>query len=291
MTEEIDIVIPWLNPTEKWYEEYKKYNDTELPCRIRDLNTMQPALKSILKNLPWVRYIWLVVYDEEQHQNLNWPELKNEKIKYVYHRDIIPQEFLPNFNYMITECFIHKIKGLSENFILSNDDMIFTKPIPKEFYFDENKPVHRYKTIKKYVPVYTCQYDYICKSTSEFIKTILGQPLWTSDFHMPIPLKKSMLEFIWFKYYNPLINTCKNAKVRKNHNIILSTIAITLDEYFNHCKYNNLQIKTQPVMLTDKITKNTLENAIKSNHIVCLNDGELLIKNDKIVAQYIKELL
>ena len=288
---DIDIVIPWLNPTENWYNEYKKYNDTELPCRIRDLNTIRPAIKSIIKNLPWIRYIWLIVYDEEQHQNLDWEELKNEKIKFVYHRDIIPSEFLPNFNSMIVECFAHKIKGLSENFIWSNDDMIFTKPIPMNFYFENNAPVHRFKTLKNYTPVYNCQYDYIINSTSIFIKNITGKTVLSSDFHMPVALKKSMFDFLWFKYYDLLYKSCLNSKVRKNHNLALANIIITLDEFYNHCKYNNIPIKTQMVVLADNTTKLFLESAIKNNHIVCLNDGELLIKNDKIIGEYIKELL
>lgn len=291
MTEEIDIVIPWLNPTEKWYEEYKKYNDTELPCRIRDLNTIRPAIRSIIKNLPWIRYIWLIVYDEEQHQNLNWEELKNEKVKFVYHRDIIPQEFLPNFNSMIVECFVNRINGLSENFIWSNDDMIFVKPIPKEFYFKNNKAVHRKNSLKKFTSTYICQYDYICKSTSEFIKKIIGEPLWANDFHMPVPMKKTLLDFLWYKYNKELMKTCEKSKVRKNHNIAFTNLALTIDEAKNYCVYdNNTTIKTRPVMLTDKTTKNDLENVKKNNHIVCFNDGEYLVKNDKKVAEYIKEL-
>lgn len=289
--EPVDIVIPWLNPTEKWYEEYKKYNDTELSCRIRDLNTIRPAIKSILKNLPWIRYIWLIVFDEEQHCNLNWEELKNDKVKFVYHHDIIPQEFLPNFNSMIVECFAHKIEGLAENFIWSNDDMIFTKFVPKEFYFDNNLPVHRYKTLKNYIPVYNCQYDYIINTSSNFIKKITGQNVLTSDFHMPVALKKAMFEFLWFKYKDELYNSCLNSKVRKNHNLALANIIITLDEFFNHCIYNDLHIKTQMIVLTDNTSKTYLNEAIKNNHIVCFNDGELLVKNDKIIAEYIKELL
>ena len=263
---DIDIVIPWLNPTENWYNEYKKYNDTELPCRIRDLNTIRPAIKSIIKNLPWIRYIWLIVYDEEQHQNLDWEELKNEKIKFVYHRDIIPSEFLPNFNSMIVECFAHKIKGLSENFIWSNDDMIFTKPIPMNFYFENNAPVHRFKTLKNYTPVYNCQYDYIINSTSIFIKNITGKTVLSSDFHMPVALKKSMFDFLWFKYYDLLYKSCLNSKVRKNHNLALANIIITLDEFYNHCKYNNIPIKTQMVVLADNTTKLFLESALILNN-------------------------
>ena len=64
----IDVVLPWLNPTDKWFSEYKKYCEDENPCRVRDLNTMQPTLRGIIKNLPWVRYIWLIVYAAERSE-------------------------------------------------------------------------------------------------------------------------------------------------------------------------------------------------------------------------------
>ena len=112
--EPIDIVIPWLNPTKKWYETYKLYRENEEEGRIRDLNTIRPAIKSIIKNLPWIRYIWLIVYDEEQIANLDWEELKNEKIKIVYHKDIIPNEFLPNFNSFLTLNYVYKIKAAKQ---------------------------------------------------------------------------------------------------------------------------------------------------------------------------------
>ena len=87
------------------------------------------------------------------------------------------------------------------------------------------------------------------------------------------------------------MKTCEKSKVRKNHNIAFTNLALTIDEAKNYCVYdNNTIIKTRPVMLTDKTTKNDLENVKKNNHIVCFNDGEYLVKNDKKVAEYIKEL-
>lgn len=287
----IDIVIPWLNPTEQWYSQYKNYCGNENPARIRDLNTIRPAIKSILKNMPWVRYIWLIVFDEEQHANLDWEELKNDKVKFVYHRDIIPQEFLPNFNSMVTECFVNKIDGLAENFIWSNDDMIFAKPIPQEFFFKDNRPVHRSKYLYLYKNNNVCLYDDICETTANMIEKMFGKKILAQDWHMPIPLKKSLIDFLWTKYNDIIYNSCKNSKTRQKHNLAFNRIPFTIDEIKDLCIYQNLNIKTQPIFLSDNTTKQQIQIALQNNHIVCLNDGENLINKHKEIAEYIKESL
>jgi len=292
MNEEIDIVIPWLNPTEQWFSQYKNYCENEDPCRIRDLNTIRPTIKSIIKNLPWVRYIWLIVFDEEQHNNLDWEELKNEKVKFIYHRDILPQEFLPNFNSMLIEAYIHKIPELAENFIFSNDDIIFVKPIPKEFYIKNNKIVHRKNTLHKRIDRFHNTYEYIINSTCKFIKKITGEYIRADDFHMPSIHKKSLLEFIWSKSKDEIYNSFTESRIRKHKNLSINDILQTLEEKYNMCEYDSFpQIKTSPIWLSDKTSKEDLIKLKNNNHIVCINDGELLTnKHCNEIANYIKEV-
>ena len=287
--EPIDIVIPWLNPTKKWYETYKLYRENEEEGRIRDLNTIRPAIKSIIKNLPWIRYIWLIVYDEEQIANLEWEELKNEKIKIIYHKDIIPAEFLPNFNSFLTLNYVYKIKELSDCFIKSSDDMIFVKPIDKKFFFKNNKPVHRKNSVRPYTTKLTNTYSYICDSTSNFIKSISGNKVLSQDYHMPCALQKNLIAFLAIKYKSVLHKSFENSKIRKPKNIILYKAAHTLDEIHNYCVYDECkEIKQKVVALSDKTSQNEISNAIKNNHIICINDGEGLINNANEIGNFIK---
>ena len=288
---EIDVVIPWLNPTEKWFNEYKQFCENENPARIRDLNTIRPTIKSIIKNLSWVRYIWIIVFDEEQIPD--WEEFKNEKIKFVFHRDIIPKEFLPTFNSLIPEMFVHNIKDLSENFIWSNDDMIFLKPIPKEFYFKNGKTVHRSNIKRIWHKETVNMFSKIRNNTAKFIsKFNEGKNFLAEDYHLPIPLKKSLCEFIWNKHYKELYESCKNSKIRKETNFSMAFIPFSIEEIYNLCEYEKYpEIKCKVIHFTDNITKQELEKSIKDNHIICLNDSEGLVKKADDVAQYIKELL
>lgn len=68
-------------------------------------------------------------------------------IKVVFHRDIIPEKYLPTFNSTTIEMFLCKIKGLSEHFIYFNDDMFPVKEhIIRDFFID-GKPV--YELVKR----------------------------------------------------------------------------------------------------------------------------------------------
>lgn len=287
MSEIVDVVIPVLIPNEDWYKEYKKYCENENPGRIRDMNTIEPTIYGILNHLPWVRYIWLIVYDKSQLKNCSF--LDNKKVKIVEHKDIIPQEFLPNFNSVIVELFMHKIVELAENILFMNDDMIYTKDIPIDYYFKNEKSVHLNKSLYLYKPVYNYQYDYIVNSTVDFIKSITGKNYLANHKHMPMPMKKSLCNFIHTKYENVLLESCRNSHIRKNKNIEMSLIAYTLEECYNLCEYsNNTSIRTQYISLVDNMKESTLTNAIKNNHIICLNDCELLIKEEEKVKQMIK---
>lgn len=291
MSDIVDIVIPWLNPTEKWYREYKKYCENEDPARVRDLNTMCPAIRSILKNLPWIRYIWLIVYDEEQIPD--WEELKNEKIKFVFHRDIIPSEFLPTFNSIFITAFVQNIPELSENFIWSNDDIIFKNYIPKEFFFKNNKSVHRFNScIKPWNNVYVNTYAEIMNSTSDFIAKISHKKVFADDHHIAIPIKKSICEFLYFKYKNDIINSFNESKVRQPTNISMIGAAFTIEEIYNKCKYDLYKnIKIQVLHLDDKTTDDIIEKTCKDNDIFCINDSEGLKNNTEHIANLLKTIL
>ena len=61
-----------------------------------------------------------------------------KKIKIVYHKDVIPEEYLPTYNSGVIELFLWKIKGLSEHYIYVNDDMYPIGELSKDDFFDED---------------------------------------------------------------------------------------------------------------------------------------------------------
>ncbi|MFU9077446.1 stealth family protein [Proteus sp. LHD240705] len=138
MKNNIDVVIYWVDGADpKWRESYKKYHGTN-PGRFRDLGTLKYVLRGIQYNLPWVRYIHFIT----NGQLPCWLNINHPKIKFHTHEEIfIFKDSLPVFNSSAIEINFSNIKGLSERFILFNDDMLVLNYLPEERFFIKNLPV------------------------------------------------------------------------------------------------------------------------------------------------------
>ena len=143
--DKIDIVIPWVDGSDtKWQEKKNKFdiNGNNLTIdndmRYRDWGTLKYVLRSIEKNIPWYNKIYIIT---EGHYP-KWLNLQNTKIKLVTHKDIYhDKSHLPTFSSPSIEMNLENIDGLSEKFIYFNDDMIVLRPLEKERFFYNNKPV------------------------------------------------------------------------------------------------------------------------------------------------------
>lgn len=280
--EKIDIVIPWLNPTEKWYSEYKKYCENEDPCRVRDLNTMKYVLRGIDKHCLWVNKVVLLMYDEEQVPE--WINKDCPKLRIVYHKDFIPVEYLPNFNSCITSNFIHRIEGLTDIVCYMNDDMIFTKDIPLETYYKDGKAVHHPSYKKANWPIKpACPWHEIINTSFLFLRKITGDSFSIDTRHMPMPVDINTMKFIWTKYKNDMENSCKNARIRKPYSMT-PEIFYAFNEKVKGCIFENVydKIKTIPMWLSDKTTEEEIMKNLTTYHCVCLNDSEMLSKGDEM---------
>lgn len=290
----IDIVIPWLNPTENWYNEYKKYSENENVCRIRDLNTMRYVLRGIDAHCPWVNKVVLLMYDEEQVPD--WINKDCEKLRIVYHKDFIPKEFLPNFNSEITANYIHKIKDISDVFLYMNDDMVITKDLPLNMYYENDKAVHHPSLKAANWPIKPqCQWHEILNSSFNFIKKITGKSINIDTKHMPMPVDKRIQEFIWFKHENDLLNSCKNARIRKAYTIT-NEIYYVINEIYKNCKFRNIyhEFNCKAMWLSDNTSEKEIHDNLNNCSIVCLNDSEMLNDDQRmrnIITRNCEEVL
>ncbi|XP_060587962.1 N-acetylglucosamine-1-phosphotransferase subunits alpha/beta-like isoform X2 [Ruditapes philippinarum] len=142
--EDIDVVYTWVNGSEKKFkqdlDEYislirKARADVLALNRYFDYGTLRYSLRSIEKYANWVRYIYLVTND----QIPDWLNKDNPRIKIVTHKEIfLNKSHLPTFSSPAIECHIHNIKGLSNNFIYMNDDIILTSRLELSDFLTED---------------------------------------------------------------------------------------------------------------------------------------------------------
>lgn len=145
---------------------------TYLDQRLRYANhdELKYSLRSLEKHAPWINHIYIVT----NKQRPIWLN-NNKKVSIVDHSEIIPTDLLPTFNSCTIEQYIVNINGLSEHFILMNDDMFFNKDTPKKVFFKDKKPIVRMqKPWNKYIKSYDDARELQEKSASPYLKTVIN---------------------------------------------------------------------------------------------------------------------
>ena len=270
----VDIVVPWLNPTSRWFNAYKTYRGNENIGRVRDLGTFRYVLRSITNNMPWVNNIFILLYDAEQKPD--WL-VESDRLRVVYHKDFLPSEYVPNFNSLVTDMHICFIKDISEHFIFINDDMFFMRPIPRDMFFTENgNPVHHPSLHSGVFTRYnSAQFRYIEENMFNFVSGIVGTQVLWNTFHMPIPFRKSFQQFIWNKYGRLIRPMLANSHIRSNTNIC-NWVFYGLEEALGMCHINRIYDQ-YPCTCFDLVDgMRDIPERISNKYIVCLNDGDFL---------------
>lgn len=141
----IDLVYLWVDGGDKaWRAEKNKwleiikgekpvYNDAAIEARWRDNGELLYSLRSVDKFAPWVNHIYIIT---GFGQIPKWLDTNNPKITIVPHEQIFPSDALPTFNATAIEMCIPNIPGLSEHFLLMNDDLFFNRPLKPSFFYD-----------------------------------------------------------------------------------------------------------------------------------------------------------
>lgn len=136
--DKIDVIVPWVdNQDEEWRRKANKYIPKEDLDgeRYRDYDTIKYCIRSIEQNMPWVNHIYLVT----DNQVPTWFK-SSSKITIVNHVDFIPSKYLPTFNSITITSFMHLIPGISDRFIILNDDMFVINKTKVKDYFTAGLP-------------------------------------------------------------------------------------------------------------------------------------------------------
>lgn len=142
MNKPIDIVIPWVDEKDlSWEKErikYSKqgsYNKFETSNnRFQCWDNLNLWFRAIEECMPWVHKVFLITCG-------HLPDFLNidcSKLRVVSHSEYIPSEYLPTFNAGTIEMNVHRIKDLSENYIMFNDDVFPLSYIDEEYYFKDD---------------------------------------------------------------------------------------------------------------------------------------------------------
>jgi hypothetical protein len=284
---EIDIVYTWVNYNDiefqKNIKKYKKSDKDYDKARFTSYNELKFSLRSVEMFAPWVNKIYIVT----NGQVPEYLDLKNRKLKIIFHDEIIEKQFLPTFNSHVIESCLHRINALSENYIYLNDDVLFTRPIGPNYFFNSNGLINLFATKKKIEngPLSSLSTDTenASKNSAQLLYRQTGyfcNFLFSHTFHPQLKSTNIQIEEI----FRSEINLMKENKFRGLSDINIPTF---LSHHFNYLKAKGVFRKTSCMYFNIRSPSalmyyNSLlgrKNTMHAPYSMCLNDKTSFGKN------------
>lgn len=127
----IDVVITWVDDQTPGYRDMLRAHARAVPdldpSRTRDnLELLRYGLRSLERHAPWINHVYLLTC---RPQAPDWLARDGRHLTLVHHDQVIAPELLPTFNSFAIISHLHRIPGLSENFLYLEDDMLFLKDV------------------------------------------------------------------------------------------------------------------------------------------------------------------
>lgn len=187
--------------TARYYDDSIHNQDSNLSCRyVSVCDEIIYALKGIAAHASWIRTVFIVM---ATFHCLPVHEL-HPRAKIILHDQIMPAEALPTYSSNAIENSIHRIPGLSENFIVFNDDVILVRDVsPHDFFSAQNQPLYLFDdSYSKTGDPYTNEYGYrsMWKNSNRFLDRYFPHTMGQQRkklSHSPFPMQKSILEHLW----------------------------------------------------------------------------------------------
>jgi hypothetical protein len=294
---DIDVVYTWVDSSDpRWilkkriFTGNEKGDSADNSLRYLSRDELRFSIRSVVKNAPWVRRIY-VVTDE---QKPSWLK-ESDKLKIVDHREIFPDpSVLPVFNSHAIESCLHRIPELSESFLYFNDDVFLGKPVTPEHFFDRTGHSRVYSSNASFI-------DGESPEESRVPTDFAGynmQGIFARDFgviptrkmmHTPFALKRSILEEICERYSEE-ISVTRSARTRSLEDLALPSMFYHYYSWVTGRAVLRTPGETQYIYLdAGKADSSAKLSKLVSNppHFFCINatyfeDIPLVVQNQRI---------
>ena len=135
----VDMVFSWVDGTDKEWQRararrmasYVVGEGDDSEARYRQIDELRYALRSVHTYMPWVRTIYIATDSKAPAWLADHPKVRIVRSEEFF-RD---PSVLPTHNSQAVEAQLHRIEGLSDHFIYSNDDMFIGRPLRPEVFF------------------------------------------------------------------------------------------------------------------------------------------------------------
>ncbi|WP_247254117.1 stealth conserved region 3 domain-containing protein [Pseudomonas moorei] len=221
--EPIDAVYTWVDSRDP---EWKNAWQREFPAKSYDADRysshdeLRFSLRSLGKYAPWLNRIYVV----SNCSPPEWLSVKHSVIEWVRHEEIFPDPaVLPTFNSHAIESCLHRIKGLSENFIYFNDDFFLGQPcLPGDFFDEYGRAIAYFEqhglAYPEKISVETPDYIIATKNSSQLLHELFQLRPRRLHKHVPYALIRSVLEELECRF-DEAFEATRRSKLRSGGDI------------------------------------------------------------------------
>ena len=234
VAEPVDVVYTWVDSGDPaWREAHRRYsqehqvhnpsaNNAE---RYVSREELRFSLRTLWMFAPFVRHIYLVTAD----QRPPWLAEDDPRVRIVSHREIFPDPArLPTFNSHAIEACLHRIPGLSENFLYFNDDVLVGRELRvDDFYtqaglakvrFAPTQYIYQGRPEPDAIPT-----DWAAFNAISLLQRDFGLRFDRRVQHVPLVLRRSVLEEIEQRYAEEVDRT-RRARFRSPTDLALPSM-------------------------------------------------------------------
>lgn len=139
ITFDIDIVFSWVDGSSddfqreraKRMQAYVVGAGDDSEARYRQIDELKYALRSVHMHAPWIRRVFIATDSPAPAWLAEHPRVTLVPAEAMF----ADSSMLPTHNSHAVEAQLHRIEGLSEHFLYSNDDMFFGRPLKPDLFF------------------------------------------------------------------------------------------------------------------------------------------------------------
>ncbi|NUT57897.1 MAG: sugar phosphotransferase [Agromyces sp.] len=136
---DIDMVFSWVDGSSdefireraKRMQSYVVGEGDDSEARYRQIDELKYALRSVHLFAPWVRRIFIATDSPAPSWLARHPKVTIVRSEQMF----ADTSVLPTHNSHAVESQLHRIEGLAEHFLYSNDDMFFGRPVSPDLFF------------------------------------------------------------------------------------------------------------------------------------------------------------
>lgn len=162
--------------------------------RFEQGDELRYSLRSLCRYAPWIRRIFLVT----DQQRPAWLQEIPGELDVIDHAQILPASVLPTYNSHAITAAVHNIPGLSDRFLLFNDDVLFGRPVRAHRFFYSNGAT-KFFTSRSALPAVSPNADEsplvgARRRSQELIEKLTARRPNYGFKHTPVPFSRELLE-------------------------------------------------------------------------------------------------